>query len=165
MSDTTDTRVATTTESRPRRWDPVSMLTELESEMDRMFGRTFPLARTLRRASPAMSEGWSPSTDIFEKNGELVVKAELPGVDKEHIDVSVENGSLVITGERKSEDEVNEEDYYRVERFSGSFYRRFPLPDGVDAEQITADYTDGVLEVHVPKPTASEPESKKITVQ
>lgn len=154
--------VATTSESRPRRWDPFSMLSELESEMDRMFGRRLPLAQAVRTP---MSHGWTPSTDVYEKDGELVVKAELPGVDKDQIDVTVENGDLIIQGERKGEDEVKDEDYYRMERFSGSFYRRLPLPDGVDADQITADYTDGVLEVHVPKPTEAKPESKKISIK
>ncbi len=157
--------VATTTETRPRRWDPFSMLTELESEMDRMFGRRLPSMFPLRRYTSSLGEGWAPSSDVYEKEGNLVVKAELPGVKKEDIDVSVENGDLVIKGERKTEEEVKEDKYYRMERFSGSFYRRFPLPEGVSSEQITADYNDGVLEIHVPKPTASESEAKKVSIR
>jgi HSP20 family protein len=166
MSDTPAKSVATTTESRPRRWDPLSMLTELESEMDRLFGRRLPFMQPLRRYTGSLGGGWAPSTDVFEKNGEIVVKAELPGVAKEDIDISVDRGGLVIKGERKAEDEVKDEDYYRMERFSGSFYRRFPLPEGVDEDSITADYHDGVLEVHVPKPTGHDdtPEAKKITI-
>jgi HSP20 family protein len=160
--------VATTTESRPRRWDPFAMFSDLEAEMDRMFGRRFPfVSAPLRRMSAAMAHGWSPSADVFEKEGALVVKTELPGVNKDDISVTVENGDLVIKGERKSEEEVKEENFYRMERFSGTFYRRFPLPEGVDESQIGAEYKDGVLEVRVPRPTGVEeaPEAKKITVQ
>jgi HSP20 family protein len=141
------------------------MLTELEAEVDRMFGRRLPSMFPLRRYTSSLGEGWAPSSDVYEKDGELVVKAELPGVQKQDIDVSVENGDLVIKGERKGEEEVKEDNYYRMERFSGTFYRRFPLPEGVDAERITADYTDGVLEIHVPKPTSAESEPKKVSIR
>lgn len=166
MTDKSEKSVVPASESRPRRWDPFAMFAEIESEMDRMFGRRFPFMQPLRRMGAAMGQGWSPSTDVFEKDGALVVKAELPGVDKGDISVTVEGGSLVIKGERKSEEEVEEDNYYRMERFSGSFYRSVPLPEGVDEDQISADYKDGVLEVKIPKPTGeeTEPESKKIAI-
>lgn len=166
MSDRQTSRsLDTTTPTRSRRWDPLSMLTELESEMDRMFGRRLPSMFPLRRYTSSLGEGWAPSSDVYEKDGELIVQAELPGVEKDDIDVSVENGDLVIKGERRTEDEIKEERYYRMERFSGSFYRRFPLPEGVDSDRITADYTDGVLEIHVPKPAPVTSDTKKVSIR
>lgn len=161
-------QVATTSESRPRRWDPFAMFNELESEMDRMLGGRFPfmqpLFRGVGRAGRA-GQGWAPSADIYKKDGNLVVKAELPGVDRNDISVTVESGDLVIQGERRSDEEVNEEDYYRMERFSGTFYRRFAMPEGVDEDSISAEFRDGVLEVTVPKPTGDEPQPEKKTIQ
>lgn len=162
-------QLASTSDSRLRRWDPVSMFNELESEMDRMFGSRFPfmqpLFRGVGRAARA-GQGWAPSADIYEKDGNLVVKAELPGVDRNDVSVTVENGDLVIQGERRADDEVDEESYYRMERFTGSFYRRFSLPDGVDEDRISAEFKDGVLRVQVPRPTGDEeaPETKKIEI-
>jgi HSP20 family protein len=161
-------QLATTSETRPRRWDPFAMFNEFESEMDRMLGSRFPfmqpLFRGVGRAGRA-GEGWAPSADIYEKEGTLVVKAELPGVDRDDVSVTVENGDLVIQGERRSDEEVDEEDYYRMERFTGTFYRRFTLPEGVDEERISAEYKDGVLEVRVPKPSGDEERPVKKTIQ
>lgn len=162
-------QLATTSESRPRRWDPFSMFNEFESEIDRVFGNRFPFMQPFIRAAraPRAGQAWSPSADIYEKDGALVVKSELPGVDKNDVSVTVEGGDLVIQGERKSDDEVNEENYYRMERFTGSFYRRFALPEGVDEDKISAEYKDGVLEVRIPKPSGDEdtPEKKKIEIR
>lgn len=150
-----------------RRWDPFPMFSELEAEMDRLVGRRFPGIFPLRRTSSELDAGWAPSVDIFEKDGEIQVKAELPGVSKDDIEVSVEQDALVIKGERKAEEEVKKEDFYRMERFTGTFYRSIPLPEGVDEKNISATYADGVLEVHVPRPTAAEavPTVKKIAIK
>lgn len=102
--------------------------------------------------------------DVYEKDNALFVKAELPGLKKEDVQVEVEGEDLVIRGESKTESEVKDGDYYRSERSFGSFYRRLPLPAGVTSEQIQATLKDGVLEVRVPKPTEAAPEVKKITV-
>jgi HSP20 family protein len=93
--------------------------------------------------------------DVYEANGDLVIHAELPGVEKQDIKLTLDNGDLLIEGERKSEEKLEEKDYYRMERMAGSFYRRLPLPAGVKPEQIHAQYTDGVLEVRVPKGAAA----------
>jgi len=173
MSDTnpTNTRqVATTSETRPRRWDPFAMFNEFESEMDRMLGGRFPFMQPLFRGvsrAGRSDQGWAPSADIYEKDGNLVVKAELPGVDRNDVSVTVENGDLVVQGERHSDEEVKEEDYYRMERFTGTFYRRFALPEGVDEDRISAEYKDGVLEVRIPKPSGDEehPTRKSIEIR
>ena len=150
-----------------RRWDPFEVLTELQEEMANRWGHSWPVlpwAFTRRPTAPAEGTAWAPSIDIYEKDGELVVKAELPGVKKEDIAVELAEGSLVIRGERKAEHEVKEQDYYRMERSYGTFQRRVRLPFEVKPEQIEAKYSDGVLEVHLPKPKEERPQPQKVTV-
>jgi len=106
----------------------------------------------------------APRIDVYEKDGIFVLKAELPGLKKEDVQVEVYNGNLVIKGESKAETEVKEEAYYRTERTFGSFYRSVPLPWEVTPEQIKATLTDGVLEVQIPKPVATTPEAIKVPV-
>lgn len=135
MSDSTSRDDATSSAltpapaAKPRRWDPFSMLAEMESEMDRFFGHrlfsTHPLRQMFRS-----SGSWSPQIDMFDRDGNLVIEAELPGVNRDDIEVSIEDTDLIIKGERSGEREVEEEAYYRMERYSGSFYRRIPLPKG-----------------------------------
>jgi HSP20 family protein len=145
---------ATTGQSQVRRWDPFSRLSQLESEFERLFDVRWP------RMRPFM-----PRVDVYEQDGNLVTKAELPGVKKEDIDISIEGGDLIIRGERKQESEVKEENYYRMERSSGTFYRRLPMPEGVQPDQITANFSDGVLEIRIPKPQAAEEKTTKIEIK
>lgn len=143
------------------------MLTELQEEMTNRWCRswpTLPWAFTRRLTAPTEGAIWAPSMDVYEKDGELIVKAELPGVKKEEITVELADGNLVIRGERKAEHEVKEQDYYRMERSYGTFQRRVPLPFELKPEQIQAKYSDGVLEVHVPKPKEERPQPQKVTV-
>jgi HSP20 family protein len=100
---------------------------------------------------------WAPPVDIFEKGDDLVIRAELPGVEKDEIDISVEDNRLVIQGERQREQGFNEDHAYRLERSFGSFVRSFMLPKTVDASKIAATYVNGVLEVTVPKAEAAKP--------
>lgn len=108
---------------------------------------------------------WAPTVDAFEKDGTFVVKAELPGVKKEDVRVTLNEGLLTIEGKRQEEQEVKEADYHARERFSGSFRRAFALPDGVDAGKISAEYKDGVLEVQVPLPAEAKPQTATIPVK
>ena len=155
-------------DAAPQRWDPVELVEALQDEMDRFWrwsGPGLPLAfpSLLRRASrPAMA--WAPRMDVYDKDNALIVKAEVPGLKKEDVQVELDDGDLVIRGERKAESETREEQYYRMERSVGSFYRRLPLPFEVQADQIQATMTDGVLEVRVNKPVELKPEPKKIPV-
>jgi len=103
-----------------------------------------------------------PAIDIYEKEDKYIVKAELPGMKEEDIDVSVVGDTLTIKGERKTEEEVKDEDYYRCERAYGSFMRSISLPSEVEADKIEAKYEDGVLEVSLPK--AAEVKPKRVTV-
>lgn len=148
-----------------RRWAPSEILDTIRDEIDRLWGQSGfgPHPRSLLRPTQALM-AWAPRMDVFEKEGSLVVKADLPGVKKEDVQVTLERGDLLIQGERKTESEVKEEDYYRCERSYGGFYRRLPLPAEVKADQIQASFTDGVLEVRVRMPVVEQPELAKIKV-
>ena len=162
MNDTITTP-AKTNGQKPRRWTPVDLFTDLQTEMDRFWGVTPFASRALGRVAD-QAKSAMPRADVFEQNGNIVVKAELPGIKVEDIDLTIDSGDLVIRATRESETEVKEEDYYRMERTAGSFYRRLPLPDGVMAEQIAAECKNGVLTVTIPKPTSPGVQLTKIPV-
>jgi HSP20 family protein len=136
----------------------------MQDEMERLWGRMPFGVRPLLRRNGELPEARAPRMDIFEKDGALMVKAELPGVKKEDVAITLDDGDLVIRGESKAESEVKEEDYYRMERSYGSFYRRLPLPFEAQAEDIKASFADGVLEVTVPKPATPKPAAQTIPV-
>jgi len=141
-------------------WRPFTGLEEMERRFDDILGRSF--YPTIWRRLPMIEMGWVPAIEVFEKEDKFVVKAELPGMKEEDIDVSVVGDTLTIKGERKAESEVKEEDYYCCERSYGSFSRSLAVPTNVDAKKIEATFEDGVLEVNLPK--APEVKPKKITV-
>jgi HSP20 family protein len=152
-----------------RRWDPLAILDDLQEDMARMWNRPvgmWPMMRPLRRLGQ-MQGGMmlAPRVDAFEKDGNLIVKAELPGVKKEDVQVELEDGNLVIRGECRAESEVKDEDFYRLERSTGTFFRRLPLPFDVQPDQIEANMVDGVLEVRMPKPIEQQSEPKRIAVK
>ena len=95
---------------------------------------------------------WVPDIEMFQRNGNLVVRADLPGLSKDDVNVEVDDGVLTISGERKHEEEEERDGFYRSERSYGHFYRSIPLPDGVNADQVEASFRDGVLEITVPAP-------------
>jgi HSP20 family protein len=105
---------------------------------------------------------WAPAVDIFEKGDDLVIRAEIPGVDKDDVDITVRNNSLTLRGERKREQEINEDNSYRLERSYGNFVRSFTLPRTVDSTRISARYDNGVLDIVLPK--AEEAKPKKIEI-
>ena len=141
-------------------WRPLRGLEEMERRFDEMFGR--PFSPAVWRRFPLEERGWAPSIDVFDKGDKFVVKAELPGMKEEDIDVSVVGDMLTIKGERKAEKEIEEEDYYCCERSYGSFLRSITLPFTVDPKKIEATYEDGVLEVSLSK--AAEVKPKKVAV-
>jgi HSP20 family protein len=153
-----------------RAFDPFRMFDDVRAEMEELWRpRNWPFWPAFSRLhAPTAKETttWLPSTDVYRSNGDLVVKADLPGLKKGDVDVSVENGYLVVKGERKEEKKEEEKEYFRSECTYGSFYRRLPLPDGVDTGKISAKVHDGILEVTVPLPATSEkkPAAKKIAV-
>ncbi len=125
----------------------------LQRRMDDLF-RTY-LGPRARPTFPALPEGlrrpFAPISDVFAREGDLVVRVELPGVDpKTDVAITIEDDVLIVKGERSSEEEVEEKDYYRMESSFGAFERHLPIPEGVDEDKIVATYTDGVLEVILP---------------
>ncbi len=107
---------------------------------------------------------WTPSVDIYEVDGALVLKADLPEMRREDIDVTVENNTLTIRGERKNDHEIKQENFHRVERASGTFVRQFSLPPTVDSAKIAAEYKDGVLSVKLPVREEAKPRTVKVEV-
>ncbi len=138
-------------------------LRELKSMQDQM-NRLLNLSWNHDLPNEDIKEGlWQPPVDIYETVDSIVIKAELPDVDQKDIEVRIEDGTLILRGERKHEDEVKKENYHRIERYFGSFQRSFSLPTTVDQEQVEASCDKGVLTITLPKREESKP--KHITVQ
>ncbi len=141
-------------------WPGFGRLTDLRDEIDRLFEA--PLAE-LTRGSQLLS-GWTPAMDLFEDRDNFYVRAELPGMKKEDIELSLHNGSLSISGERKSEDEFKDAEVYRSERFVGRFQRTVTLPTPVASDKVKARYQDGILTVSLPKAEESKPKQIEVNV-
>ena len=142
-------------------WSPFSEIDEMERRMSEIFER--PFLPSIWRRLPVEQMVWAPAIDVFEKGDKFIVKAEVPGIKEDDIHVSVEGDMLNIKGEKKTESEVKEEDYYRSERSYGSFFRSIALPSTVDAGKIEADYDNGVLEITIPKKPEVKP--KKVAIK
>ena len=128
---------------------PFNVLDDLRSELGQLWQRTMTAKDILETDIPKLL---TPRVDVFKKENELVVKADLPGLKKEDVHVAIEEGELILKGERKEEKEVKEDDFYKAECFYGSFYRRLPLGFDVPADKVNAKFADGVLEVRLPMP-------------
>jgi len=144
------------------RWDPVQEIQELQKRLNGLFGST-PVRRGDDRETITVAQ-WAPLVDIAEDDKEYVVKAELPEVKKDEVKVTVENGVLTVSGERKFEKEEKGKRYHRVERAYGSFVRSFSLPEDADDAQVKAEFKDGVLQVHVGKHEKSRPKTIEVKV-
>jgi HSP20 family protein len=140
------------------RLNPFQQLVAMSSQLNRTINDPYT-----PRTEDAFG-AWAPPVDIFEKNDNLVIRAEIPGVQKEDVDVRIENGVLTLHGERKQETDIEDENAYRMERVYGMFTRSFTLPTTVDAAKVTANYKDGVLEVTVPKVETAKPKKVEIKV-
>ncbi len=148
------------------RWEPFRDFVTLSDRMNRLFGETggrnWP---TTWPTEEGLATGvWNPPVDVYETNESLVLKADLPEVSKDEVDISVEGNVLTIRGERKREQEVKGKDFYRMERSHGVFTRSFTLPGTVDAEKIEAGFTGGVLTVTLPKREESKPKQIRVKV-
>lgn len=142
------------------RWNPTKDLFSLHNRFNRFFDDMFYPSRFA--ADEASMWSWHPVMDVYEDDGHVVIKAELPGIDKKDISVDVKGRILTLKGERSAENEVKEDNYYRRERSFGRFERSFTLPDDVDPDKIEAEYKDGVLKLKVPKPETKKP--RQITI-
>ncbi|MGE0444370.1 MAG: Hsp20/alpha crystallin family protein [Vicinamibacterales bacterium] len=140
--------------------DPFRELATMQDRMARLFGDVY-----LRDEDTGFRGSWTPAVDIFEtESHDLVLKAELPGMNREDIEVSVENSTLVLKGQKKFEAEVKEENYRRVERTYGQFHRSFTLPSTVDTARVSADYRNGVLTVKLPFREEAKPRTIAVDV-
>jgi len=145
------------------RFEPFRDLVTIQDRMNRLFSEAF---RGTRAGDEDWGLGgsWAPAVDILEQDGNIVLKAELPGVDPKDVEVRVENNTLTLRGERRLDNETQRENYHRVERSYGTFTRSFSLPNVVDTEKIKAEYRDGVLNVTLPTKEEAKPKQISINV-
>jgi HSP20 family protein len=140
------------------RWNPFSEMSLLQNQMNRLFD-------TALHGWPSDSNGttqWTPAADIYEAENELIVNFDLPGVDPKMVDIRVENNVLTVRGERQFDENLNKDNYHRVERSYGSFARSFTLSTSVDTDKIRATYKAGVLTITLPKAEVAKPKRIQI---
>jgi HSP20 family protein len=141
------------------RWEPLRELNSLQSEMNRLFNTVFDQpsgtsGNVLRR--------WMPAMDLLESGDHFILRADLPGMTEEDVSIEFEDGTLTVSGERKAEHEEDKQGFHRVERSFGAFSRSLTLPQGIDADAVTANFDRGVLEIRIPKPEQRKP--RRITI-
>ena len=146
------------------RWEPARELHTMQNEMNRLFNTFFDSPSRGNGGGTAVRRRWIPAMDVVQTEDHFVLRADLPGLSESDVKIEVEDNVLTVSGERKSEHEDKGEGYYRVERASGSFSRSLTLPEGVDADAIQADFTNGVLEVQIPKPEQHKPRKVQISL-
>ena len=140
--------------------DPLREFAGMQDRLNRLFGNVY-----LRDVETAFRGSWVPSVDIYETDKhDLVLRAELPGMAREDIEVTVENGTVLIKGEKKFDPEVKDEHYRRIERSYGTFHRSFTLPNTVDAAKVSAEYKNGVLTITLPFKEEAKPRSINVAV-
>lgn len=139
-------------------WSPFNRLTSLRDEIERLFDLS-GLSRDVGSFS-----GWTPSLDVYQDKDSVYVKAELPGMRKEDIDISLHDGMLTISGERKREEKTQEGDTFRTERFFGRFHRSVVLPTSVETDKVEASYKDGILSITLPKAEEAKPKHIEVNV-
>ena len=145
------------------KWDPFKDVAVLQNRINRLFDDAFPGTRDAEKEMSAVA--WRPSVDIFETSGVLVIRADLPGVNKEDVTVEIKDNELSIKGERKHDPETGEINYYRRERVFGSFSRSFNLEYRVRPENIKARFKNGILEVEIPKPEEEKPKQVSVDIE
>lgn len=133
------------------RWDPFREIAQLQNEFNRFLGGA------TGQGNGVSGQTWVPALDVWETDDELVYAFDLPGIPQDEISIEFEDGALTVSAERERTEEVKQERFYRFERRHGSFSRTIGLPQGVEENDINAEYKDGVLEIHVRKPRAAEP--------
>jgi HSP20 family protein len=138
------------------RYEPINLFDQFNSEINRLFSGT-----QVQRAAN-QERGWAPAVDIREEDDRFVLCADIPGVERKDVEITLEKGVLTIKGERRAESEQQREGFHRRERVHGTFMRQFTLPDTVNAENISATVKEGVLHIDIPK--QARPEPRKITV-
>ncbi len=145
------------------RWDPFKELDELQSRLSTLFGRS-PVRKNGEKDELMTVAEWAPLVDIVEDEHEYLIKAELPEVKKEEVKVTVQDGVLSLAGERKFVKEEKDKKYHRLERAYGSFVRTFSLPEDADENKVTADFKEGILQVHLPKSEKARPRNIEVQI-
>jgi HSP20 family protein len=141
------------------RWDPFRDMVTLRDRMNRLFE---DMSTPKGEQKDIMPGAWAPSVDIYETENEVVLTAEIPGVDEKDVEIKVEDNNLTLRGERKFEKETKEENYHRIERSYGSFFRSFALPSYIDQDRIEAEHENGGLKIRMPKRSELKPRKVKI---
>jgi HSP20 family protein len=141
------------------RWDPFREVVVLQNRLNSLFGNL-----NTETESPLTTASFVPAVDVYEDDKKVVLKLEVPGVEEKDLDVRVENHTLTVKGERKFEKEEKEENFHRIERRFGSFYRAFTLPTTVDTESVDAKYEAGVLKLELKKKPEAQPKQIKVNV-
>ena len=140
-------------------WDPFESLADIREEMNRLFDRSF-----LRRGDGGVQGEFAPAIDVAEEKDSFLVRADLPGLSKDNVSVTLQDNYLTIRGEKKHEEETKEANYYHRERVHGTFSRTIQLPTAVDARKIEANFKDGVLQVRLPKSEDAKPKQIDVKV-
>ena len=146
------------------RWEPVAELNTIQNEMNRLFNTFFDQPAPASRGGGAQSRRWMPAMDLVETADQYVLRADLPGLSDDDVNVQLEDNVLTISGERQARHEQNEEGYYRIERAFGSFARSLTLPAGVNPDDVQAHFDRGVLEIRIPKPEQKKPRQVQISL-
>jgi HSP20 family protein len=144
------------------KWDPIRELEDVSNRLNRLFGRS--LARTESGSDTLAMNDWTPSTDISETDTAYLIKAEIPGVNKEDVKVTLQDGMLTIRGERRQEKEEKDKKFHRIERTFGSFVRSFRMPDDADESAVKAEFKDGMLNVTLGKSEKAKPRAIEVSV-
>ncbi len=144
------------------RWEPVRELSTIQNEMNRLFNTFFDAPAAANGGS--VMRRWVPAMDLVETEDDFVLRADLPGLSEQDVNIELEDSVLTISGERKAQHEERKEGYYRVERSFGAFARSLTLPEGVDPAGVHAAFDKGVLEVRIPKPEERKPRKVAISV-
>jgi HSP20 family protein len=144
------------------RWEPLRELASIQNEMNRLFGTVFDAPAAT--GNGGTQRRWMPAMDLVETDDHFVLRADLPGLSESDVDIEVEDNVLTVSGERRPEYQQSKEGYHRVERAFGSFSRSLTLPEGVDAEAVSAGFDRGVLEITIPKPEQRKPRKVSIGV-
>jgi HSP20 family protein len=146
------------------RWEPVRELNSIQQEMNRLFNTFLDTPGAGGSASDARIRRWIPAMDLVERDDHFILKVDLPGLTQDDVKVELQDNVMTISGERKQAEEHRADGYYRLERAFGSFSRSLTLPEGVDADAVTAKFENGVLEVTVPKPAERKPRRVAISL-
>ena len=141
------------------RWDPFREVVVLQNRLNSLFRDL-----STETENPLTTASFTPAVDVYEDDKKVVLKLEVPGIEEKDLDVSVENNTLTVKGERKFENEEKEENFHRIERRYGSFYRAFTLPTTVDTENVEASYNAGVLKLELNKKPEAQPKQIKVNV-